>query len=323
VIARCVRRCRPLALVGALALGCRGDAPAKSVVELSIADPARHWVEAGFVELVPAIRPPSTPDERDRITVWIRLPGAARITSAPSAAGGMTLAVPPETVADRVEYITPTGASPDAPATGNVIDVRGTRFVPGGAELFHVLRPGTGAGLRGFEWPRHDQGASEQATRRLIDSQRALGASPAQLRRLRRLNDCAACHRPDVPAATRVTRDLPRRPTDATGLYSLLAVMRNEAPVEVHRPRDMNADDPFISVVCPGNQPATLDRESNGARRFTCPGGAVPTARLDVTAAIAAGDPHALAVCRSRRMLYERMTEGARRAFSGAMAGCP
>src|SRR5215468_5162691 len=100
-----------------------GCARAAEPTALRIDDPDQHWRTDGFVEMVTPLEPPTTADERDRITVWLKLPDGEAITIGPSlryAAG---------TVADRVEY---SGSA--------VTDVRGTRFVAGGGELFHVLR---------------------------------------------------------------------------------------------------------------------------------------------------------------------------------------
>jgi hypothetical protein len=48
----------------------------------------------------------------------------------------------------------------------------------------------------------------------------------------------------------------------------------------------------------------------------------VPRAHLDLAAALAAGKAHAIAVCWSRRYLFDHMDADARRAFSQAFSDC-
>jgi hypothetical protein len=77
-------------------------------------------------------------------------------------------------------------------------------------------------------------------------------------------------------------------------------------------------------VVDCGGEPGT-ERVRDGARRWGCgPGGAgrVPVARLDLAAALAAGDRDAKRVCESRATLARHLTDRARRAVSAALAEC-
>jgi hypothetical protein len=83
----------------------------------------------------------------------------------------------------------------------------------------------------------------------------------------------------------------------------MLDVLSDAAPLEDHRPRDLNAGDPLVTITR-----ATSD--------------AVPRARVDVPRALVSGRPHELAVCRSRRYLFNHMDDGARRAFAAAFADC-
>jgi hypothetical protein len=90
--------------------------------------------------------------------------------------------------------------------------------------------------------------------------------------------------------------------------------------VRDHRIRDLNADDPYVTVWC-GNEPvhATV---SGAARWYVCPGGQAPLGKLDLAAALRARDPHALQLCASRSYLYRHMDERAREAFAQAFQEC-
>src|SRR5262249_16671586 len=158
---------------------------------IRIDDPGQHWRVDGFVEMVTPLEPPTTSDGRDRITVWLKLPEGEAIASGPS------LRYPAETVADRVEY-----------SAGEVVDVRGTRFVAGGGELFHVLRR-EGRALSGFEWRRGDA-VREHRAAELV----AARVAPPARERFLRFNDCASCHQHDRPQAVRGDTAGPRRATD-------------------------------------------------------------------------------------------------------------
>jgi hypothetical protein len=224
---------------------------------------------------------------------------------------GDSLRVPPGTVADRVETRGEGG-----------VDVRGTRFGERGAELFHVFHSDAktpGAPVSGWEWPRGDERLQREATEKLAASLR--GQPQAEIDMLRGFNECARCHEHERAPLTRVDVRAPRRATDGSGLFELLAVLRDDAPVEANRPRDMNVGLPFVEVRC-GAARAELQARPDGARRFACPGGAVPIARLDVATALAANDEHALAVCRSRRFLFEHMDEASRALFKDGFAAC-
>ena len=84
----------------------------------------------------------------------------------------------------------------------------------------------------------------------------------------------------------------------------------------------MNTSDPFIALECPDGRAPILDENDFGARRYRCPDGKVPVGTLDMRAALARNDAHALAVCASRKYLFERMTDDATRAFADAFAEC-
>jgi hypothetical protein len=90
------------------------------------------------------------------------------------------------------------------------------------------------------------------------------------------------------------------------------------SPLEQHRPRDLNADDPFVSVHC-----ATLAMTPvQIGSTYSCVDGSVPLARLDLARGLAFGRPHELAVCDSRRYLFDHMDDSARNAFAAAFAEC-
>jgi hypothetical protein len=305
-----------LAGCGAIAAiaACHDDVPTGPLEQVAIAEPAAHWAGGGFAEMVPAIRPPTSLAGDDRITVWLRIPDGATLGVRRLADGRAVVRYPPGAVADRVELREPV-AWPDDQHAWRVIDVRGTQLDRGeagdGAEQFHCLIPGGHSGaLTGFAWPRGDAGAERAATEGLVALARAADAAGdaaastdlPDLARLRRLAHCEACHDHDRPEHTGLAGAGPRRATDAAGFYAILAVLADTAPLETHRPRDPNGDDPFVTV-------ARL-------------GGGVPRATLDLRRALAAGAPHALAVCRSRRYLFDHMDAEARRAFAQAFSEC-
>lgn len=287
-----------------------------SVSSVSIADPATYWSRGGFAPMTPPIRLPSR-DGREQILVWLRIPGDARIDVVPGATGHPTLAYPPGTVADRVDMNV--GEDPRS-----IHDVRGTRFQAGG-EWFHVLRRlDGGVALRGLEWPRDGDQAGRAATASMVE-QLGRAGSAAESSLFAAQNDCAFCHvhgkserrrmraMPDEPP--------PNRSTDASGLYTVSSVLLDGAPVEMHRARDMNADDPYVTVTCSDGQAADL-RTAGVRRGFVCADGSVPYATLDMRRALADGDAHARAVCDSRAYLWRHMASEGRAAFAAAFDEC-
>jgi len=264
----------------------------------------------------------------DHLTVWLHVPDGGRIGVA-RADGRATLVYPAGTIADRVEMREPAGV--DGEHAFRVIDVRGTRIAEDG-EYFHCLQPSAAEEppLVGFEWRRGDDDAERRATDGIAELVRArlTGADDEARRsaaeRFRRLNRCASCHDHDRPERTRVSEGGPRRATDRAGFYVVLGVLGDAAPLETHRPRDLNAGDPYVTVSC-GASAARLDAGASGAATgaaYTCPDGRVPVARFDVARALAAGQRHAVEVCRSRRYLYEHMDGAARDAFAPAFEAC-
>lgn len=295
-----IARRAALASLALAAVGCE-----RGPKTVTIDDRAGYWQKSGFTELTPAIFAPSTADEHDLVKVWIKIPEGALVT----AVGG-SLRVPIGTVADRVETRGEGG-----------VDVRGTRF-DAADEMFHVFHSDAktpGAPVSGWEWPRRDGKLSEQATDKLVAS--LAGQPSGEIEALRQFNECLRCHEHDRPAAVNASERRPRRRTDGSGLYQLLAVLEDAAPPELNRPHDMNVGAPFIAVRC-GPDDAELRTRPDGARHYVCPNGSVPIARLDMVAAMAAGDPHAAAVCASRRFLFDHMDELARANFRVSFGEC-
>jgi hypothetical protein len=284
------------------------------VERIEIDDPVAHWIDGGFVEMVPAIRLPTTPSGNDRITSWLRIPDGERIGVRRLKDGRPVLTYPSGTIADRIELREP-ATGPEGVHAWNIIDVRGTR-IDGDAERFHCLQPTGDGTLVGFAWDRSDGDAERAAADQLVDlvahappASQARGPSEgadartARLERLRRLTHCEPCHVHGRRERTQISEGGPHRSTDGAGFYSMLAALADEGPLEDHRPRDLNAGDPFITLTRPGR-------------------GAVPRARLDVARALATGRDHERAVCKSRRYLFDHMDDDARRAFADAFAAC-
>ena len=278
-----------------------------------IGDGPEHWRRQGFVELVAPLRAPSNAAGDDLAAVWLRVPEGALIRAWRLPDGRPTVAVPEGTEADRVETV-----------SGVVADVRGTRFGAGGRQLFHVLRPADSAGrLVGYEWERSDAAQAQAAAVAFDSLLDRTGVPAGAADRFRERLDCATCHPSDKPANDRPgERGLPNRRTDASGLYQLLAVLSDESPLEAYRPREMNAEDPFVTFSCRGVQSPAVTRVAAGAARINCPDGSVPIGRLDLRAALRARDPHAARVCEARLALEGHMDATGRAAFAAAFDEC-
>ena len=283
--------------------GCHARTP-----RLEITDGPGHWRAAGFVEMVSPIRLPTSVDSRENIQVWLALP--ATPLAVVEAGGSATLRYPPGTAADRVELV-----------GGKVADVRGTTFGADGDERFHVYRATRAGALVGYQWRRANERESREAQASLDELLRSEGESESMRAEFRHFNECANCHQAGQPPHTNPGAASPHRGTDASGLFAVATVLTDRAPVETHRPRDANADDPFVSVWC-GAVRATLQSEPNGARRFVCSDGAVAEARLDLRGALAVGDAHAEAVCRSRAYLFEHLDATGRATFASSFQPC-
>jgi hypothetical protein len=255
------------------------------------------YARDGYLELVSAVRAPTTPDHAARINVFLKLPAASRIRviDQPS---GYTLAMPAGAVALRVESAGNGDIDSPPSASWRVLDVRGTWFHEQG-ESFLVERPTVpmGAELLGLRWSR--SASQAEPTRALGDLVRgglvaSSGRPDAAAAHLEALNDCSGCHVHGRKARTRTTEPgVVNRGADASGLFQPMSVLQDEVPIETYRPTDANAGRPFLTRMC-GDHRATTDR---------CQDGSVMTARLDVGAGMRAHDPHTMRVCASRLAL--------------------
>lgn len=282
-----------------------------------------HWAREGFVELVPPVRLPTSHPGQDRIEVFVQIPAGGRIrTEWLDEQDRWTIALPAGTRLDRVESLR-YGEGADA---WTVADVRGSTL---GRDPVtdHVYRPESGqpeAPLLGLRWPRESEAALEEATERLVELVRDRPIPVEQppmdadaISQLRRFNDCAHCHRPDMAAETEDRGDLPHRATDADGFFVPLSVLARSVPISEARPVDLNAEDPYVSVACEDGGEVQRDGES-----LECGDGSVPLARRDVERGMREGDPYTQAVCASRRSLQAHVDARGLEAFGEAFAEC-
>ena len=101
-----------------------------------IVDPGTYWEREGFTEMTAPVRPPTTLDGEAHIVVYLRLPKGATIeTRAVDGEARDTLAYPPGTVADRVEYFARAGVDEPPHRSWRAADVRGTSIAPGAQEF--------------------------------------------------------------------------------------------------------------------------------------------------------------------------------------------
>lgn len=332
-----VRHAGQIAVFGLCMLGaaCRepdADADADSssapaddgpVRRLSIDDPSTHWRDAGFVAMVPPVRLPSSAPDVDDVVVWLRIPDGGVIeTRELGVDGRLSLVFPPGTTADRVEQ---RGRG----AKRAVVDVRGTTVGEGGEQWMHTLRRARGDRLFGFEWPRSLPEAHAEATARLLAElpryRPAATMEPAARERylasIERKNQCTRCHTYDRPDNTRANEHgLVNRGTDGSGFFTPQTVLLDEIVLEGYGGVDRNLDDPWITVRCPDGAP--VQHQERGARvRATCEDG-LPLARLDLRAALAAGDERAQQTCRARRYLHAHLDARGRERFASALSAC-
>ena len=264
--------------------------------------PDMHARLAGpdWARMTSPIEAPMSLDGRQRVDVWLRVPSGVRL-DARRERDRWVLVYPSGACAERVEW-----------RDGRAVDVRGTVFDEAG-EVFHTLRRGEQDGLAGFAWRRGDRAARDEAIRTL--ARRVASRDPnADVHFYCRTGDCAGCHVHDKPAHAEAS--LPPLPTDDGGLYRVMTVLEDAAPLVESRDRDPNLESRFVTVSCASGAPAIAGATAR------CPGGEAPTGRFDMRAALRAGDPHARAVCASRAFLRDRMTPRARDAFADAFEEC-
>jgi hypothetical protein len=264
--------------------------------------------------------------------VFFKIPGDAPIVSEehPSEVVPASFSFPPGTVADRVAYVMMEDEETGEPLI-RVLDVRGTRIGDDGTQFFRVLRPGgpePEAPMIGFEWPRGDDKAREEATYRLLEELRDIPQpiiesppSPQALARLALLNHCEICHLPNKGPSTPDSH-LPAWPTDGSGFYVPLAVLMDHAPLSTQPGlHDPNAEDPYIETSC-GSVPAAIDGGPHN-RWFTCPDEErLPMGRRDIRRGLEELDAYTMLVCSSRAFLVDRMATPSRDAFTELMNEC-
>lgn len=326
---------RPVALVtllvgfGVPALG----APDIKIHPVQLPDDLNYWPDAGFVDMVGPTRLPTEKSIQDHIAVWVRLPekGVIKVTWLPDQKR-YTLLFPPGTVADRVESMK--NAKQAMLTINGIQDVRGARIGADGQTWFHDYEPvpGTpGKWLKGFEWlrsggPVGDDLAADSLIKLFYPG--APAKAKVEIAQYRRLNQCGACHvvnRP-APTSTEATSSDNPRPrlllsmTDADGFYQPITVMTDTMVVRNHRPWGLNADDPYITVMCGDQRIAAITND--GARYYVCADGKVPTGTLDMASALQHKDPHAFKVCKARNYLYEHMDAEGKKIYKKYYVEC-
>jgi hypothetical protein len=284
---------------------------------LVIEDPERHFGNHGFVEMVPPVALPTHADESNRVEVWLKV-GTSDAITVEDRDGRPLLHFPDGTDVARVESLRREGDS------FRVADVRGTRLLAGGDELFYVYRPDPWrpGRLAGHAWRRGD-GAEEALAReqlfRIVSRATPRTDRKAALERFALNNQCARCH-----AYGRLDNQTPfelgevNRGTDASGFVLPQTVLRSDAPLESYQAKNPSLDSPFVTARC-GEEPAVVRGSPKAA---SCPNGHVPRAYFDVQRALAAGDNRARRVCESRLYLFSRMVSGARDRFVQAWREC-
>lgn len=312
-------RVRAIAVAGLLAwagLACRDRPHDPPVVPsemrwVTTSDDPMQWQNAGFLELTTPVRPPTTQDGTAHIVVVFKVPLGSRFSE---------IAMPIGTTAARVEYAGPEHA-PDEPVgrTWRVLDVRQFDWSASGIDCT-VLRPDGDGHLSGLRW-RCGEVADARAGELLAGFMREgrfAGPRVSEGRersahRIRLVNDCRTCHRFSRPEDRSVTA-LVQRGTDASGLFSVSAVFRDEDPVERYRPVDPNAGDPTMSPICPGNaiDPATA----------RCRDGQRPRLRVDVERGLRDGARHVIQLCETRRRLAAWLAASSRAAVEDALVAC-
>jgi len=302
-----------LAFLGAT-LGCsrreHGDAES-----LEVASPATVQREtlsaasfASTIRLVTPLRAPSSVDTRLRIVTYLKLPEGSFIDATGETLDDLRL--PSGAYASRVEYWVPEHTPIDAAPSESwrILDIRSTSFAANG-EQYSVARPdprARGTYVR-VAWPKAEHERGTSALVKIAKAGALGGESSAERTRmadkLAAINDCPSCHAPRAPEA-RSAEALVQRGTDASGLYSILSVLRDEGPFESYRPRDMNDGDPLVARRCTSGPVASA--------RSLCSDGKRPRGHLDIERGVASHDVHVLDVCTSRKALAARMTARAR-----------
>lgn len=274
-----------------------------------------HFQTEGFTLLVPPIRLPGRASGRNRTEIWVKIPSNKLLDVSFDEQGRFDVAFPVGSHLARVES--------EKRKSGDwwVADVRATRLGSEG-QWFQVFRPASAkleTELWGIEWLRGDTEAQREADDWVAQIAGAIHGPEERAKRASRKarinNACADCHRLKR-ADAKVRREFGpvHRGTDASGFFVPATLLRDEAPLEDYAPREMNWEVPHVQVKCAHGTPVLVGKEPLQSVR--CPGGAVATARLDLKAALASGDPHAQEICRGRLFLLEHMEADDRARFS-------
>jgi hypothetical protein len=288
----------------------------------SIAPKGTVWVGPaafrGAIELVPALATPRHTDRRDLTRVFARFPGPGSVALA-DVRDRRSITVAAGSVLDRVEYRKFAGA-------WGAVDVRGTQVLSGGGERFHAYRR---AGIRapdlfGVAWLRGDRSDEERAVDAMRDALRSgVGIVPDGKLRGRTVDRyvgmlrCSSCHAHDAPVRWGGASAGPRRPTDHSGFYSLIATLSDESVLETYRPLDPNCGRVGVTRRGAPGHPTTV--ESGDECRAD---GQVTGAVLDVARGLAARDPATLALCASRRALTPYLSADVQRAYAKELSEC-
>ncbi|HHO51334.1 MAG TPA: hypothetical protein ENK18_10780, partial [Deltaproteobacteria bacterium] len=279
-------------------LACGRSALPEGVRLVYLEDPVHHWDDA--TPVVPPVHLPQPAADRTWVSVQLRLPTDGTVDLRPTHDGRVLPGWPPGTVADRVEV----RGSEDAL---RVVDVRGMRIDAAGKRWNHVYRPTSpdrSAPLLGVTWPAGDPRLGAAAVDAFIE---ALGESPmiqalddpeAHLTGVRGKLGCDGCHVPGRRNNRKINQHgLVNRGTDHAGWFTPLTLLTETVPLEIYGVFDPNLSDPHVRISCPEGAPVVPS--PGGNRHASCPDRAIPLGTLDVTAALASGDDHARAHCRS------------------------
>ncbi len=305
--------------------------PSTRAKRIQIDDPLSFWNDGGYTLLVPAVRMSIPPGGAAGTAIFFKLPKGAPIVATRHGSDVVpsSFIFPPGTAADRVAYVVVEDES--GQPSVRVLDVRGTRIDSDGSQLFRVLRPGgpePTAPMIGYEWPRGDMAARDDATSRLLDELRGLQQpiserppSPQALARLALLNHCEICHMPNKPPSP-PSSQLPSWPTDGSGFYVPLGVLMDHEPLSTQPSlHDPNAEDPYIQTSC-GTTPAKVDGDPNN-RFFTCADeNRLPMGRRDIRRGMLEEDAYTMLVCGARTLLFERMDAEAQKDFAPLLEEC-
>jgi hypothetical protein len=276
----------------------------------------KPWIDEGYFEIVPPIRMPASLNGRSRIEDWIKIPDGEKLSAKYiEAQKRWSLVYPKGTIVDRLEMVD----------GEHVVDVRGTELAADG-EYFHVYRRHYGI-LRGYLWKRDDAVQQEEATRVLLaHAEHFENAPQRELDGLKNNNACGPCHAHEREVDRKLVRNRPNRGTDTAGFFMPDTTLADRAPLEVHRPREMNVDDEFIKFHCFDDDgkdtPVVMTTRPDKMMWPSCADGTVPIGVVDVPAGLKANDIHVVRLCKSRKALYERMDDAAKKAFADAFTAC-